>query len=62
VGVDSPLGQFLKTLPPDLLFTHENINEQINVRKPPLTYPEKVFAYLQEVRNSAEMLMEPVEP
>lgn len=56
VGRSTPLGAYLASLPPDLLFTHENINEQLVTATNAMTYPEKVFAYLREVRNFAEML------
>lgn len=54
---DTPLGAYLGSLPPDLLFTHENINEQLVTTTHALTYPEKVFAYLREMRNFAETLL-----
>jgi spore maturation protein CgeB len=58
VGRETPLGEYLASLPPDLLFTQETINELLGKRKPPLTFPESVFLYLSEVRNSAEALLE----
>lgn len=57
VGRDTPLGEYLASLPRDLLFTHENINHQLVTATNKLTYPEKVFAYLREVRNFAETLL-----
>ncbi|MBI5090845.1 MAG: glycosyltransferase [Candidatus Hydrogenedentes bacterium] len=56
VGRDSDLGRYLSSLPADLLFTHENINAQLTSARTQLIYPEKVFAYLREVRNHAEAL------
>lgn len=57
VGRETALGRYLSTLPPDLLFTHENLNTQITTARTKLTYPESVFAYLREVRNHAEALL-----
>lgn len=57
VGRTTPLGQYLASLPPDTLFTQESINEQLRDAWSKLTYPETVFAYLREVRNSAETLL-----
>jgi hypothetical protein len=57
VGRDTELGRYLASLPPELLFTHENINEQLTKASSEMCYPEKVFAYLREVRNFAETLL-----
>jgi len=56
-GRDTGLGDYLASLPPDLLFTHENINEQLVTATNEMTYPEGVFAYLREVRSFAETLL-----
>ncbi|HEO69754.1 MAG TPA: hypothetical protein ENN80_00705 [Candidatus Hydrogenedentes bacterium] len=58
VGRDSPLGQYLGTLPPDLSFTHESINEHVARSGRAQSYPEKLFCYLREVRDFAETLLE----
>ncbi len=50
------LAGWLATLPPDAPFTPESINELLQ----PATrdcYPERVFAYMKEVRDFAESLM-----
>jgi len=57
IGRDTPTGQYLASLPPDLLFTHENVNAQLTKPHADLTYPEKVFVYLREVRDFAETLL-----
>ena len=57
VGRDTDLGTYLASLPPDLLFTHENVCEQLTRATSEMCYPEKVFAYLREVRNFAETLL-----
>ena len=60
VGHDTELGQYLASLPADMLFTHENVNEQLvqSRDREGAVYPEKVFAYLREVRDFAETLLE----
>jgi len=45
-------------LPKDLLFTQENINNQLTTATRAITEPEKIFAFLREVRNFTEMLLE----
>lgn len=57
-GPDTPLGKYLAGLPQDILFTQENVNEQLLTSTQQLTEPEKIFAYLREVRNFTEMLLE----
>jgi spore maturation protein CgeB len=57
VGRDTPLGRYLASLPPHLLFTQENINERLTSTRSQLTHPEAVFAYLREVRAFAEQLL-----
>lgn len=59
VGHETPLGTYLATLPPDLPFTQETINGVMPglAARVGLSYPEAVFAYLREMRNSAEALL-----
>jgi spore maturation protein CgeB len=57
VGRDTPLGQYLCSLPADLPFTQETLAERIG---PPIGergYVEAVFTYLEEVRRSTEALL-----
>jgi spore maturation protein CgeB len=56
IGRDTPLGSYLATLPDDLMFTQANLNERIPLIGSRLSFPEGVFAYLRELRNSAEAL------
>jgi len=58
VGADTALGQYLASLPPDLVFTQEHINEQLGKGSGPVTEPERVFVFLREVRDFAEGLLE----
>ncbi len=58
VGTDTSLGSYLSSLPPDLLFTHENISALYKRGHAERSYPEKVFAYLSEVRDFAETVLE----
>ncbi len=57
VGRDTPLGVHLASLSPDLLFTHENICERAPWMGIRPGYVEGVFAYLKELRTSAEALL-----
>jgi len=57
VGRDTDLGRYLVSLPPDLLFTQETVNDQLTKATSAMCYPEKVFTYLREVRNFAETLL-----
>ena len=57
VGADTALGQYLASLPPDLPFTQDVINDQITTARTKLTHPEAVFAFLREMRQSAERLL-----
>ncbi|NIA14338.1 MAG: glycosyltransferase [Nitrospiraceae bacterium] len=57
VGPETPLGTYLASLPPDCLFTHENINDLLVSATNKMTYPEQVFVYMREVRNFAELLL-----
>lgn len=47
---------FLASLPDDLLVTQEAINAHLEGPRNAMSYPEKVFVYLREVRNFAEAL------
>ncbi|MBN2310200.1 MAG: glycosyltransferase [Candidatus Hydrogenedentes bacterium] len=58
VGRDTELGRYLASLPPDLMFTQEALNERIPAMGSRLSHPEAVFAYLREMRNSADALLE----
>ena len=58
VGRDSELGRYLASLPPDLLFTQENLNKQLTSSRSELSYPEAIFMYLRDMRNTAEALLE----
>jgi spore maturation protein CgeB len=58
VGKETVLGKYLASLPTDLMFTHENINARLPRACVSLTYPEKVFVYLRELREFAETLIE----
>jgi spore maturation protein CgeB len=57
VGQDTPLGAYLASLPQDMVFTQEAINEHIPLLGKALSYPEAVFAYLRDMRSSAESLL-----
>ena len=57
-GKDTSLGRYLASLPPDLLFTQENINERLACGTGEMTYPEKVLVFLREMRDFAETLLE----
>jgi len=54
---DDELRAFLAQLPPDELFTHENMNDCVPRVGMPASYPEKMFAYLRDLRETAEMLL-----
>ncbi len=56
LGNDSALGTFLGGLPKELLVTQESINAHLEGPNNTMSYPEKVFIYLREVRNFAEAL------
>jgi len=56
-GKESPLGRYLSTLPPNTLFSQTALNNFIPVMGTPLSHPEGVFAYLRELRTSAEQLL-----
>jgi len=51
------LSGYLRSLPTDLPFTQEAINARIPPTGTPLSYPEGIFAYLREMRTSAEQLL-----
>jgi hypothetical protein len=57
VSDDEDLGAYLRSLPADLLFTQETIYARIPLTGTPLSYPEGIFAYLREMRTSAEQLL-----
>jgi spore maturation protein CgeB len=57
VGVDTPLGTYLASLPPDTLFTQDAINAQFPSMGKVLSDVEGVFAYLREMRESNEQLL-----
>ncbi|MCP4642823.1 MAG: glycosyltransferase [bacterium] len=57
VGRDSELGKYLATLPQDERFLQDTINERIPRMGQELSHPEAVFAYLREMRLSAEALL-----
>ncbi len=54
---DSTLAKWLDALPPDLLFTHESIKEYMLENPGELSYPEKIFMYMAEMFDFAEMLL-----
>lgn len=53
---ESELAAFFASLPQDLLITQDAINAHLEGPQNAMTYPEKVFIYLREVRNFAETL------
>lgn len=53
---ESELATFLGSLPADLLVTQDTINAHLEGPRNAMSYPEKVFIYLREVRNFAETL------
>ncbi len=57
VPTGSPLAAYLRTLPPELPFTQDAINERIPVMGTALSYPEAIFAYLREMRNASEQAL-----
>lgn len=57
LGPDSELAKFLATLPQDVPFTHETINEYVPIMGAELNHSQAIFAYLRELRSSAEALM-----
>ena len=57
VGRETGLGRYLASLPPDVFFTQENVNNLLTKATSTMSYPEKVFAYLREVRSFAETLL-----
>lgn len=55
---DNPeLRSYLRSLPPDTPFTQDAINARIPLTGTPLNHAEGVFAYLREMRTSAEQLL-----
>lgn len=57
LGEESELGQWLTTLPTDSLFTQEAVNAVLQGGMANLSYPEKVFVYMREVRDFAETML-----
>lgn len=57
VGRTTPLGEYLSSLPPDVVFTQENINKLLSTRRGSFSFPEAVFMYLRDLRNTAEQLI-----
>ena len=55
---DAELTSFLKTLPADAVFDHETVNKHLPAGFKTYTRPEALFAYLRELRTSAEALLE----
>ncbi len=55
---DAELTLFLKTLPADAVFDHETVNKHLPAGFKTYTRPEALFAYLRELRTSAEALLE----
>ena len=58
VGRDTDLGRFIESLPSDMLFTNENVDEHLARFGKEVSYPEGVFMYMREVREFAETLLE----
>jgi spore maturation protein CgeB len=57
VGVTTPLGKYLASLPDDTPFTQAALNERIPMMGTKLSHAEGVFSYLRELRNSADQLL-----
>jgi spore maturation protein CgeB len=57
VGHDTELGKYLASLPSDLLFTQDAINKRVPLMGSELSVPEAIFAYLRDLRSSAEALL-----
>ena len=57
VGTATPLGEYLASLPPDMPFTQAALNERVPMMGTKLSHAEGVFAYLRELRNSADQLL-----
>jgi spore maturation protein CgeB len=55
-GSDTELGRYLSSLPPELPFALETIIERLSPDPTQRTYPEGVFAFMDEVRKMAEAL------
>lgn len=51
------LRDYLRSLPPDTPFTQDAINARIPLTGTPLNHAEGIFAYLREMRTSAEQLL-----
>ncbi|MCC6154861.1 MAG: glycosyltransferase [Candidatus Hydrogenedentes bacterium] len=57
LGSATPLGKYLASLPADTPFTQAALNERIPMMGTKLSDAEGVFAYLRELRNSADQLL-----
>ncbi|HPX40396.1 MAG TPA: glycosyltransferase [Candidatus Hydrogenedentes bacterium] len=55
---DAALAAFLDTLPPEAVFDHETVNEHLPTAMMAHNRAEGLFAYLRELRNSAEALLD----
>jgi hypothetical protein len=58
VGKLTPLGKYLGSLPPETPFTQAALNGRIPLMGTKLLDAEGIFAYLRELRTSAEQLLE----
>jgi spore maturation protein CgeB len=57
-GTTSPLGAYLRSLPPETPFTQAALNERIPLMGTRLGHAEGLFAYLRELRTSSDLLLE----
>lgn len=57
VGRDSELGRYLASLPPDVLFTQQELNRRLPTGLKAPSRPEAVFMLLREIRNSSEAIL-----
>lgn len=53
----SPLADWLGTLPPETRFTYEDLQPHLRRSGGGMPYPEQVFTYLSDLRESAEALL-----
>jgi spore maturation protein CgeB len=56
-GTDTPLGKYLSSMPPDMIFNHDNINSLLPLIADNASDPERIFIYLREIRDFAEKLL-----
>ena len=54
-GTETPLGSYLAKLPPETLFTFPGILHHVPRPGPDSPEPEKIFAYLRELRDFADL-------